>query len=562
MKRLAIGLSLIILLGILAHGLPSHAQPSQVPHVNPAMARDTLESAEVMFAYSNLFTMAALRQYQDAGNMLEELRTAEIPEELQYISDRYNNLSRELFTLLNKGECLLNEASSAFSQNQPRHAQERLNEAEAAIHSARFLLDDMEVIAESLASKLGVLATPATSQLDQAYQRLERSLQLLRQLTEALDQLRQRLVENPEVKITTKFHHITLLEISAPDTVYPGRPFIIRGKVTSTNGYIDRTITVLLDDSPLTRETVTGRFHLQVTTPPDTPSGEHILTVAVTQQGHYSAAEKRQAINVSRLPIQAELQLPRLAILPQPIQINGRVHHKLHPLQDARINLTFKGLASTAMTAADGSFTGEVSTSQLRLTTATAVNPFYVTTTTRELPVDPSLFGWQAITIAIDPVEPWYSPLKITRQISTINPLNTALMLAALISLGLLTYRQVRTSQQERGSHPSQPVELPVAAPPPRLKLTGITGRVLSSYRSGVKVVERVSGITLLPHTTLREFLNATSPRLATATQPFTELTLMAELALYSPHPLDEDDASRAEQLAARVRKELPDGTS
>jgi len=64
------------------------------------------------------------------------------------------------------------------------------------------------------------------------------------------------------------------------------------------------------------------------------------------------------------------------------------------------------------------------------------------------------------------------------------------------------------------------------------------------------------------PHTTLREFLNTTTPRIPTATKPFTELTMMAENALYSARKLDEDTAARAELLAASIKEESHSGAA
>ena len=64
------------------------------------------------------------------------------------------------------------------------------------------------------------------------------------------------------------------------------------------------------------------------------------------------------------------------------------------------------------------------------------------------------------------------------------------------------------------------------------------------------------------PHATLREFLDTAASLSPTAIKPFAELTTIAEVAFYSTHRPDEDIATRAEQLAAIVEKELHSGTS
>ena len=99
-------------------------------------------------------------------------------------------------------------------------------------------------------------------------------------------------------------------------------------------------------------------------------------------------------------------------------------------------------------------------------------------------------------------------------------------------------------------------------APGPGYEFSGTKGRVLSAYLHGLGVVEKVTGIPMVPHTTLREFLNAAALQLPTAIEPFVELTLIAENALYSAHKLDESAAAKAEQLAAIIKEELYSGAA
>ena len=164
--------------------------------------------------------------------------------------------------------------------------------------------------------------------------------------------------------------------------------------------------------------------------------------------------------------------------------------------------------------------------------------------------------------MTIKPVEPWYASLEIGRRVFTINPVGIGLMLVAFISLGLLVRSKVRTSfPSPRGETAILETRLqeplPVSVPRPEYEFTSIKGRILSAYLNGLEVVAKATGIPVAPHTTLREFLNATAPRLPTATQPFTELTTITENALYSARRLDEDTAATAESLAAAVKEEL-----
>lgn len=663
MKRLAIVLSIIILLATISPGFSILAQPTHTPHENPAATKSSSDLAALLLSYSKTFDLIATRQYQDAQSVLNELEQANIPDELRYIIDRYNTLTQELLTTLDNLESLLDEASILLSCNQISDAKEKLDEAEAITYDTQFLLKDIEAATNTLGDRLGVPAAPATSQIRQAYDHLEQSLHPPRQLSNELNQLQQSLADrrqtqtielmptelslsispasafvgnsitasgrltsdgNPlanrkltlfldseplvtttdldgsyATKITIPYEyvstmtlnavyvpsgdddvdtylasksspvvvntmsHSTLLEVSAPETAHPGLPITISGQVSSTGDNIERTIKVLWDNTQLAEETIQGQFSLEITPPPQTSTEEHSLTVVATPQGRYSGTSKKLGIDISRLSIQTDIQVPQFIIMLEPIQIRGKVSHNLAPVQDARVSLAFRQSSTTAKTATDGSFTATMRLPRLSVPTSVSANPFFATTTTVELPLDLSLVGPQQLTITIEPVEPWYAPFQIERWVFTVNPLNIGLMLVAFLSLGLLVYNQVRTRvpkiRKEKVIPQPQVRELPAVTPTVehKHKFTGIKGRILSAYISGLEAVEKITSISMTAHVTLREFLKTTTPWLPTAIKPFSELTTIAEVALYSAHRLDEDIAIRAEQLATTVKEEL-----
>ena len=639
MKRLVIAVSILIMLGMISPGLPTLAQPVQVPHENPATAAGSLDMAALLLSYSQIINLATSHQYLNAQDVLNELRRADFPDELRYIIDRYSNLCQKLFTTLDNLESLLDEASTLLAHNQIHEAKQRLDNAEADIQDARSLLEDIEAATATLSNKLGVLASPAASQISQAHARLEESIQRLRELIDRLNKLRQSLTEryiqmteliptelslnitpasvfvgdsitasgrlsgyskalakrklaltldnkpiatttefdgsyatnitipyiyvdtmtltaiyepsgddigkylasqSPPVTINTMFYP-TRLEVSAPEMVHPGLPFTISGRVISNDGNIDRTVKVLLNDTRLAEETTPAQFSLEVTPPEQATIGKHNLTVSVTPQERYSGAYETRTINISTLPIYIDTQTPKLAILPRTIRISGQVYHELVPVPDARASLQFKDSSIHTTTSPDGSFT-----------------------TSLEVPLDLTLVGTQEIMIDIEPAEPWYTTLRIKRQLFTINPLNTGLILVVLIALGLFI-RRSKTRVREKKIIPlAEIIELPTTTPPPatKPKLTGIKGRILSAYRGGLEAVEKVTGIGMAPNITLREFLKMATLLAPTATGQFAELTAIAESALYSAYSLREDIATRAEQLATTIKEELRRGTS
>jgi hypothetical protein len=94
------------------------------------------------------------------------------------------------------------------------------------------------------------------------------------------------------------------------------------------------------------------------------------------------------------------------------------------------------------------------------------------------------------------------------------------------------------------------------------IKLTGIKGRIIAAYRAGLVIIEKISGIRMAPQVTLREFLKAVTKAVPRITRPLTELTALAENALYSNQRPPKKTAATAEDYTADIKKELGRGTS
>ena len=90
------------------------AQPTRTPHQNPAIAEESLDMTSLLLFYGNVFNLAAIRQYEDAQGILAELEHADIPDELRYLTDRYNSLSSQLFTAMNEVEFLLDKNKNFY----------------------------------------------------------------------------------------------------------------------------------------------------------------------------------------------------------------------------------------------------------------------------------------------------------------------------------------------------------------------------------------------------------------------------------------------------------------
>ena len=175
--------------------------------------------------------------------------------------------------------------------------------------------------------------------------------------------------------------------------------------------------------------------------------------------------------------------------------------------------------------------------------------------------------GPQELTITIDPIEPHYKSFEIKRQIILINWANISVMLVTFLLIGMLLLGGVRTrlNRLRKGIDTPQ-VNLPelptIAFSRSEYESTEIKIRILSAYVNGLGVVEKVTIVDMMPHNTIREYVNTASTMLPAAIQPFTKLSSIAENALYSSYKLDESTAIEAEELVSIIKEELRNGVA
>ena len=136
MRRLTIVLSIIVLLALILLGLSTLASPNRIPHEDPATSLNSPDPVLLLLFYGDVFDLASISKYKDAQSLLEYIKHANIADELQYIIDRYNSLSYELFSDLDTAETLLDEASVLLAHYQLYEAEIKLGDAEATVNNA------------------------------------------------------------------------------------------------------------------------------------------------------------------------------------------------------------------------------------------------------------------------------------------------------------------------------------------------------------------------------------------------------------------------------------------
>jgi tetratricopeptide (TPR) repeat protein len=560
--RQALLFSIVIILGVTAPGLPAYADSGHIPHENPATAVVSWENIFLLLSYNDITTLIAGQQYQDAQSALDDMSIAVVPENLETIHTRFKNLCQQQLTDLNNAETLLETAAYYYSLQDIGTAEGKISQAEETLDNASDLLTEMEAAASILGDTFDIFSFPATSDLRLAYSRFGDSLMQIGNLIRELDKLRSNIHDNPQLSIATKQYYSTKIDFSAPATVYPGIAFTINGTISSNGDEISRTVTIYIDDTWLAEEITTEMLSIEVTLPEYTASGKHQLTASAAAEGQYSSAARTVNINVTTLPIRLETKIPGIIFLPQKINFFGQVYQAndpLSPIVGAQVKLTMDDITGLCQTSTDGMFDKDMEISNI-IVTPLVENPFafYTSTGLRGA----SLFGLKEITISITPQEPWFSSLETRFRIFTFNTLNViSILVITILIAGWFIYRQIHLStRQVTAIQTSEPGEIQeITLPPSTTKpvKTQLHNRALSAYYRGLAVVEKASAIVMTPSLTLREFVSMVHSLPADIEDKFSELTGIAEIALYAQNALVKESANRAEQLATTIQKEL-----
>ena len=247
MKRLIITLLIITMLGVIFPGLPTIAQPHQLPHENPETTTSSLDEVGLLLSYSDIIDLATDSQYRDAQDILSELEHADIPDEIRYIITQYSNLFQSLFGTLDDIEAILDQASESLSENDIGEVEQLLDRAITETDNAYILLEDVETATSILTDMLGVFAVTATSQLTQAYTRLEGSLDRLADLISRFNILNEDL--NKQYVQKTRLSPTRLNLSIDPPSDYVGEFITVSGRLTCNDSPVNEgRIAVYIDN--------------------------------------------------------------------------------------------------------------------------------------------------------------------------------------------------------------------------------------------------------------------------------------------------------------------------
>lgn len=356
---------------------------------------------------------------------------------------------------------------------------------------------------------------------------------------------------SPVIGLEVLFYEAEL-EIIVENQAYPGLETIISGRFDygQSPPPDDRRVEIYLDDVLITGARTQKTFIQRITIPPATDVGKHIITVSSAAMGRYAPVVASALLNITRVTLILDIDIPGVALIPGGVGLGGKLHSEVvPPPSGALIKMGLGESRVELISSPDGSFDAEI-----------------------RVGVGFGLVGSQDLTIQVFPQEPWYAPLATTRTIMVVNIMNSGILLAIIIFLGILLPGRLRrlVAYPRRRARPATVLAPPEPAPVYYeivLDADATKGsdesegeprnRIFFWYRLVVRLIQQITKVLLKPQQTLREFASESSGVLGPAAKFFLELTRTVERLLYSKHVATEEDVGKSQQLSHTIEEEL-----
>jgi len=339
--------------------------------------------------------------------------------------------------------------------------------------------------------------------------------------------------ESREISIRILFYRVEL-KVGYPSKVYPGKSFQVEGYASTETSEPIYGLTVKASLAERVESASTssdGYFKLNIRVDPRLRVGVYRLTVESNPMGVYAPGRYVGSLEVVKAKLKLTVSAPSVIVVPANVQIEGEASSELEIVKGITVTATLAD-SSNATRSSVGSFNLSLS-----------------------IPASLMLSGVYTLTVRAEPEDPWNQAATYTMSVLILNPVNAFLALIASIPIVLVVLKSVKTRKRITEAFGAREAEL--KATPTTVKpipvLEGGWIPVLNCYLKALDAVSKALKLDPEPSETLREFLNRVKPMLKDLTVYFRELTVMAELALYSPVKPRGEDIERAEKLLDKL---------
>jgi hypothetical protein len=489
----------------------------------------------VVFEYVlTVFSRLNTGQYQEAQQLVGHLQKAAVPSDVQsMISELTDVLGKEV-SLVEVVDQRIRDITALSQAGRTVEAQRLLAQLDLQVRRADFLLTVLSGGTQDLRARTQreLDANPAQQKafddLQRAAARVKGFLAVYRATSKTTSSV---------AAVGRLLPYETVIELDAPEIAYPGRLFEIRGRIQEhAPSPSRRHATVELDGWPVA-EITSGEIHVQFAMPDEIVAGLHRLQVRVPEQGRYLAARWTKTIQVSRVTPRIATSFPTWVTVPGGFSISGSVASQLGPLTGAAVRVSIAGNEYAQMTSESGGFH-----------------------ILGGLPAALSLGGPTELSITVLPREPWYAPITEPRRLITVNLISVGGLIAVLLVGIAIVVTQVNrrplvgATRDTPEPHAEDAARGRAAAALAQVR-GSLAEELVAIYRRVLRRLEVASGIQAEVTTTLREFVEMLPMRAEGDT--LWRLTVLAELALYSPHPVTPAQVEQARALGVQLEGAL-----
>jgi hypothetical protein len=535
-RRLAAAGAVLSVFGLISIGLTrvTPAPPRPIPFEDPATAVPDAQPGAVFEYVLMVFSRLNTGQYKEAQQLLGHLQKATVPSDMQsMLAEMTDALGKEV-SLVEVVDRWIRDITVLSQAGRTAEAQRLLAHLNLQVRRADLLLTELSGGTQDLRARTqrDLNANPAQQKafddLQRAAARVKGFLAVYRATSK---------ITSSVAAVGRLLPYETVIELDSPDIAYPGRLFEINGRIREhAPSASHRHVTVELDGRPVA-EIASGAIHVQFAMPDDIVAGLHRLEVRVPEQGRYRAASWTKTLQVSRITPRIEASFPTRVTVPGRFSISGSVASELGSLTGAAVRVSIAGHEYEQMTSKSGGF---------RISGG--------------LPAALNLGGPTELSITVLPREPWYAPITEPRRLITVNLISVGgLGAVLLVGIAITLIRVNRGPLVGARREAPEPAAENVAQDPAAAALAQVRGslaeELVAIYRRVFRRLEVTSGIQAEVTTTMREFVELLPLRAEGDT--VWRLTVLAELALYSLHPITPAQVEQARGLGMQLEGAL-----
>ncbi len=125
---------------------------TQIPHEDPTKAENHYSLSLPLLNYANAISLMACRNYSEAGDLIQQLESshANLPEEVQFVMSRFNDLAADLTERLDRLDVVLDECEILLSQNEMDATPRKIVEARGLVAEIGSLIGNVNTAMDEL----------------------------------------------------------------------------------------------------------------------------------------------------------------------------------------------------------------------------------------------------------------------------------------------------------------------------------------------------------------------------------------------------------------------------